>query len=351
MGSFLNVCIYRLPRGLSVITPPSHCPHCSYSIPWFLNIPLITWTVLRGRCKNCSNSISPRYLVVELLTGLLFLGAWLRYGPDYWPVALVMAIALSGLIAATFIDYEHFIIPDEITLGGIGAGFLLTVIVPTLHYTADRAAAMRVSFFGIVVGGGIVYAMLRIGKLLFGRQRFSFPPGSSIIFGETGLTLPDLVVPYEDIFYRANDRITVQAQRVELPDICHWNVDVSLTVSELRIGDKVMVPSEVSQMIITTDELIIPREAMGLGDVKFMAAIGAFLGPWATVLCLMLSAVFGSLLAVTAVVLRRREWSAKVQYGPFIALAAVVWIFLPATWQAMWIVYIKEALQLFLPKI
>src|SRR5512139_2364148 len=76
VGSFLNVCIHRLPLGMSIVTPPSHCPHCKYSIPWFLNVPLATWLMLRGRCRSCRAPISPRYFLVELLTGLTFLACW-----------------------------------------------------------------------------------------------------------------------------------------------------------------------------------------------------------------------------------------------------------------------------------
>ncbi len=349
VGSFLNVCIHRLPLGKSVISPPSHCPQCEYRIPWFLNVPIFTWILLRGRCQNCQNPISIRYLLVEVLTGLLFVGAWLRYGDIYWPISIVMSVVLAGLVAATFIDYDHFIIPDEITLGGIGAGFLATVIIPAIHHTSDRAAAMRISFYGILIGGGIVYGMLRLGKVLFGRQRFEFPNGTCLVFGETGITFPDKVIPYEDIFYRSSDRITLRASRVELPEICYRDTDVSLSTTELRIGEQVLQPSEIHQMLVTTDELIIPREAMGLGDVKFMAAIGAFLGPAATVLCLMLSAVFGSLVAIATVLIGKREWSAKVQYGPYIALAAVVWIFIPLNWQAHWTQYLYDGLSIFLP--
>ena len=80
VGSFLNVCIHRLPLGMSIVTPPSHCPHCKYSIPWWLNVPLVTWLALRGRCKNCGAPISSRYFIVELLTGLMFLACWLEFG-------------------------------------------------------------------------------------------------------------------------------------------------------------------------------------------------------------------------------------------------------------------------------
>ncbi|HEY0551270.1 MAG TPA: prepilin peptidase, partial [Verrucomicrobiae bacterium] len=117
VGSFLNVCIHRMPLGKSVISPPSHCPHCNYSIPFYLNVPLVTWLMLRGKCRNCQAPISGRYFVVELLTGLMFLGCWLRYGENSSAVALVMCLVMAGLIVATFIDLAHFIIPDEITIG------------------------------------------------------------------------------------------------------------------------------------------------------------------------------------------------------------------------------------------
>ena len=133
VGSFLNVCIYRLPLGLSIVTPKSHCPHCQYAIPWYLNIPLVTWVALRARCKNCGAPISPRYFVVELLTGIAFLGCWLVFGEKSAVLALVYAIFIAGLIAATFIDFEHFIIPDEITLGGIVAGLAASFFLPSLQ--------------------------------------------------------------------------------------------------------------------------------------------------------------------------------------------------------------------------
>jgi leader peptidase (prepilin peptidase)/N-methyltransferase len=109
-GSFLNVCIHRLPLGMSIVSPRSHCPHCKYAIPWYLNLPLITWLALRGRCKNCGAPISPRYFIVELLTGVAFLGCWLVFGNaghplESLPLALVYAVFLAGLIVATFIDF------------------------------------------------------------------------------------------------------------------------------------------------------------------------------------------------------------------------------------------------------
>src|SRR4051812_13030253 len=130
VGSFLNVCIYRMPLGQSVVRPPSHCPHCKYSIPWYLNIPLVTWLFLNGRCRNCGAQISIRYYLVELLTAVAFLYSWLTFGHQSPAVVLVYCLVIAGFIAATFIDFEHFIIPDEITFGGIAAGILCSIIVP-----------------------------------------------------------------------------------------------------------------------------------------------------------------------------------------------------------------------------
>ena len=174
VGSFLNVCIYRMPLDLSVVTPPSHCPYCKYSIPFYLNVPLLTWLSLRGRCKNCGAPITPRYFAVELLTALAFLACWLAFGHQAPWLALVYAVFLAGLIAATFIDFEHFIIPDEITLGGAVVGFGLSFLLPQLHGAKSVGQGMAQSALGIAVGAGVVYAILRLGKLLFGRQKLCF---------------------------------------------------------------------------------------------------------------------------------------------------------------------------------
>ena len=328
VGSFLNVCIHRLPLGQSIVSPPSHCPHCKYSIPWYLNIPLVTWLYLRGKCRNCGAPISIRYFLVELLTAVTFLSCWLAFGRQSAWLALVYAVFLAGLIAATFIDFEHFIIPDEITIGGMVVGLRLLLSAAGLH-AADRLcpAALRQSLLGIAVGAGIIYFILRVGKLLFGRQKLTLPADTRIIFTETAVHLPDEEIPYEDLFYRQSDVITLQARTVELVDRCYKDVRVRLTPASLRIGEEELNPEEVPHLEAVSAEIVLPREAMGLGDVKFMAAIGAFLGWQAVVFSLMLSSMIGSVVGVTLIVLRKREWSSRLPYGPYIALAAAIWVF------------------------
>lgn len=327
VGSFLNVCIHRMPLGQSVISPPSHCPHCNYSIPWFLNIPLVTWLYLRGRCKNCGAPISIRYFLVELLTGLFFLGAWLVFGHQSPWLALIYALVLAGLIVATFIDFEHFIIPDEITIGGVIAGFICSFLVPSLHGESSLSGAMRQSLLGIGVGAGVIYAIVRLGKLLFGRHRVSLPAETRIVFTETALQLPDKEIPYEDLFYRESDAITLRARTVELVDRCYSDVVVRLSPATLKIGEEQLDPEQVPHLEAVSAEIVLPREAMGLGDVKFMAAIGAFLGWQAVFFSLIVSSFIGSLVGITLVVLRKRALSSRLPYGPYIAIAAAIWIF------------------------
>ena len=218
VGSFLNVCIHRMPRGESVVTPPSHCPHCRYSIPWYLNIPLVTWPMLGGKCKNCAAPISIRYFLVELLTAVLFLSCWLAVGQRSPPLALVYCLLLAGFIVATFIDVEHFIIPDEITLGGVAAGVGCSFLVPALHGVPTAALSLERCFAGAIAGAALVYGILRLGKLLYGRQKFELAPGSKVFFTETTVKLPDKEILYEDIFYRKSDAIVLEARTVEMVD-------------------------------------------------------------------------------------------------------------------------------------
>jgi leader peptidase (prepilin peptidase)/N-methyltransferase len=327
VGSFLNVCIYRLPLDLSVVSPPSHCPHCKYAIPFYLNVPLLTWLSLRGKCKNCGAPISPRYFVVELLTGVAFLGCWLAFGHSAPGLALVYCLFLAGLITATFIDFEHFIIPDEITFGGAAVGFIISFFLPQLHGAKSVGQGIGQSAIGIIVGGGIVYAVLRLGKLLFGRQKVKLPGETKIIFTETALCLPDKEIPYEEIFYRKSDTIVLEARTVELIDRSYRDVTLRLSPHRLKIGDEEIDPETVPHLEAVCLEVVLPREAMGLGDVKFMAAIGAFIGWQGAVFSLMASSLIGSAAGIALILLRKREWSSRMPYGPYIALAAVIWLF------------------------
>ena len=326
-GSFLNVCIYRMPRGESVVSPPSHCPHCNYRIPAYLNIPLVTWLYLRAKCANCRAPISIRYFLIEFLTAVLFMACWWQVGQFSVLLALAYCLVMSGLIVATFIDLEHFIIPDEITIGGIVVGFVVSLLVPVVQGTSSSSVALKQSLLGILVGGGLIYGILRAGKLLFGKQRIELTPGTRIVFTETSLKLPDEEIPFEDLFYRDSDFISLEATHIELADRCYAKATVRLTPTELQIGDDIFKPEDIPHMEAVADRIVLPREAMGFGDVKFMAAIGAFLGWPAVLFSLMMSSIIGALVGLALIAAKKQEWSSRLPYGPYIALAAMLWVF------------------------
>ncbi len=328
VGSFLNVCIHRMPRDMSLMRPPSHCPGCGTPIRWWRNVPVVAWLSLRGRCATCAMPIPARYVLVEMLTAAVFGWLWVQYGHAGPGVALSLCLFAAGLIVATFIDLEHLIIPDEITLGGAAAGIVLAVVVPGLHGEQFVWPSLKAALIGAALGSGIVFGMLELGKLFLGRQRLQLPESARIEFTETELRLPDRVLPYEEVFYRASDALHFHARRLELVDRCYWDVPVELRLKSgrLRVGEEELDPSTIPWMEAVADQVTVPREAMGFGDVKFMAAIGAFTG-WAGVLfALLFSSLSGLAINLGLIALGRRERSAQIPFGPYLAGAALVYV-------------------------
>ena len=184
VGSFLNVAIHRLPRpGMTVSKPRrSFCPRCGRSLTWSENIPLFSWLAQRGRCRGCGCSIPWRYPLVESLTAALwFLAAWSTPGAA-WDLIAVRVLVLSGLVVATFVDFEHFEIPDEVSIGGMVLAPLLSFLVPALHADTflagvfstssgiDRTGALLASLSGVAAGGGVLLGIGWLGKLVFRRD-------------------------------------------------------------------------------------------------------------------------------------------------------------------------------------
>ena len=153
VGSFLNVVIHRLPLGASVVRPPSRCPRCDYQLRWFDNVPVLSWVLLRGRCRRCGAAISARYPIIELVTMGMFL---LHYGVFGWTalmaVRLVFACALIVLFA---IDLEHHLLPNSVTLPGIGVGLIVSTVLPP---------GLRDAALGTLLGGGVLWG---IGEAYF----------------------------------------------------------------------------------------------------------------------------------------------------------------------------------------
>ena len=165
VGSFLNVCIHRLPKeGASIISPPSACPECGASIRWYDNIPVISYLLLRGRCRGCKTPISIRYPIVEMITGLFALITWMQYGLT--PATLIYFLFIASLLVITFIDIDLQIIPDIISLPGIPIGFAASFLLPDPGWLD--------SLIGIAAGGGILFSVMWGYQAITGTQGMGF---------------------------------------------------------------------------------------------------------------------------------------------------------------------------------
>ena len=153
-----------MPREESVVTPRSRCPHCQHLIAWHDNIPLVSFALLGGACRHCRATIRWRYPVVELLTGGMTVAVLERFSAGF--IGLIYLAFVCALIVSSFIDLEFRIIPDEISLGGLGLGLLCSALIPALHHTDSRLVALGRSALGMLVGGGILYATGSAGDLM-----------------------------------------------------------------------------------------------------------------------------------------------------------------------------------------
>ncbi len=239
IGSFLNVVIHRLPRGESVVHPRSRCPGCGQTIAAFDNVPIVSYLVLRGRCRGCGARISPRYPALELATGLVFLALALRYGIG--PDILVLFVFAALLIAAAAIDFEHRIIPDEISVGGLAAGLVLAPLAAVLG-----GAALADAFLQSAAGAALGFGLLWIVGFAHAR-----------LAAASGRTFPHWPAEGEG-FPRANSL-----------DYWTW------------------------------------FPGMGFGDVKLMAMIGAFLGPVGVIEALIFASLAGLVLGFGWMLVRR----------------------------------------------
>ncbi|MHA3771698.1 prepilin peptidase [Verrucomicrobiota bacterium sgz303538] len=332
IGSFLNVCIYRMPRNLSVNNPRrSFCPSCNYQIPWWRNLPLISWLALRGKCANCGAPISFRYFGVELLTGLLFLGVWVHLWPFKWMLAFPYWILVSFFVVATFIDFEHFIIPDEITIGGTVVGVILSIAIPQMMGTDSRLMAGVWSLLGAAAGFALLFAVVELGKLAFGKQRMKFDKHEPLHWvrreDEADLTVGEDKQLWSELFARESDQLHMTCPWVEIDNERFENTVLRFHYDRLQVGERKweLLKTDVIKGEVT--EVTFPREAMGFGDVKFIACIGAFLGWQAVLFTVMAASVIGAVVGLLTIAVGRREWSAKIPFGPYLALGALIWMF------------------------
>ena len=328
IGSFLNVLIVRLPHGKSLNNPKrSCCPKCHRSLPWWENIPILSWVLLRGRCAGCRERISIQYPLVELSTGLLF---WLCYHFFPWPVATAYAVFVSLLLVATVIDLQHWIIPNEITLVGILAGVAASALLPELMETSSRGKAALVSMATAAAGYGLLWGILELGKLAFGRKRTLFaeplllrlncPEKPLLHLGEEEIAL-------EELLLRPSDRIVAHANWIEVAGQRLTNQHFFLQHQGLRIDEHAWPFEKIIPFQAEITQVTLPREAMGFGDVKFLCCIGAFLGWKGMLFALFGGSILGSVVALFLLLVTRGRIGRSIPFGPALAAAAALWLF------------------------
>jgi len=330
VGSFLNVCIYRLPLDLSVNEPRrSFCPSCKKQIAWHHNLPLLSWLFLRAKCANCGARIAFRYFAVELLTALLFLAVWRSFP---WDVAIAYWVFMSLLVAATFIDFEHFIIPDEITLGGTAAGILASFLVPSLMLTDRHLVALFTSVVSAALGYLLLWGVLEAGKLAFGRKRIKLDAPAPFTWTRQGDDAEFVVGEerglWSDNFSREKDQLLLHCNSAVLDERDLGATNLRFYYNRVSIGDEELQLDDVQAIHGIVRELTIPREAMGRGDLKFLACIGAFLGWRAIPFTIFIASFFGSLVGVTAMIRSRADSKLALPFGPFLSFGALSYLFI-----------------------
>ncbi len=371
IGSFLNVCIYRMPLRLSVNKPKrSFCPHCKYQIPWHANLPLVTWIVQRGKCGNCGAPIAVRYVLVELLTGLLFLGAWQRImqlsvgqTADAWVLALPLFTFIALLVVATFIDFEHYIIPDEITLGGAVAGVLFSAALPLLqdrigdagigdgllaglpflHDKASHVWGLVMSLAGAGAGFGLLWLVSVLGKMAFGKKTLEWKEPQAFTWRladeRAKLTVGTEEMWWDELFSTEKDWMVMDCARLEFDGKARENFELRSQYERLEIDGASHDLNKVTEFTGTVRRMTFKRDAMGFGDVKFMACIGAFLGWKAILFTVMSASVIGAFVGILTIAIGRREWSAKIPFGPYLSLGALLWLFAGPELLSLWVAF------------
>jgi leader peptidase (prepilin peptidase)/N-methyltransferase len=362
IGSFLNVVVYRLPRDKSLIVPPSSCPACGKHIRFYDNIPLVSWLVLGGKCRCCRARISPRYFVIELLTGLVFVGAFalyfhsgLRHGiPAFlsggWALYLISIILFSSLIACSAIDLEMWIIPLSICWFATAAGLLGGAIAPLLihpatirHYfllptTTDLIFINHTTVAslttGATIGLGISMLLLATGIL---KRSYDFSGVRGLTENPSSSENPDGSAnppQTEEVF---NDRFEMFREVLFLLPIIVCALAASQIVNQcpalhqwwLVFSQRPVVEGFMGSLagyfvgcaIVWATRifgtLAFGREAMGLGDVHLMGAAGTVIGPLFIVIAFFVAPFFGLVWAAVQMFSKKTR---QIPYGHFLSL-------------------------------
>jgi leader peptidase (prepilin peptidase) / N-methyltransferase len=303
VGSFLNVCIVRWPQDKSVVNPPSHCPKCGKTIRWTDNIPLISYFVLRGRCRDCGEKFSFRYVFVEFLTACIFVVFYKIFGLSW--LLLPYLVMLCCFIVATFVDLQHRIIPDEVSVGGMFLGFIFSFLFPGLQKSVVREELLIVGTTAMAVvllSFGVQIFRLFLQKVKLDRSEVHFV---MICIGLVVLQLVAAMVPAAS---GSGAWALLQPRLLSL----------AASIQGALIGGGMIYCMGLG------GEMIFKKEAMGGGDVKLLAMVGAFLGWKLAALTFFIAPFFG---AVVGIIEKMRTKDSSIAYGPYLVLGAIISMF------------------------
>ena len=305
----------------------SFCPECQHSLHWFENIPIISWCFLKGKCTHCGARIAFRYTSVEILTSFTF---WLCSLQMEFPLMIVGWIFVSLLIVASFIDLEHLIIPDEITIGGMIGGCMASFILPQLMRVESRWIALFYSLTSALAAYLLLWIILELGKKIFGKKRLRWKEPLILELFKDGeiffLRLGEEVLPLLELFSRACDSLRAEATTCTIAQKEYSSQALTIDAQYIAIaGNKWRLDNALPLHAMITN-LTLPREAMGLGDVKFLACIAAFLGVKGMLFALFGGSVIGAITGSLLLLMTRGHQGRVLPFGPYLAIAGLIWM-------------------------
>ena len=330
VGSFLNVVIYRLPRGLSVNEPRrSFCPQCKAPIPWYLNLPVISYLMLRGRTACCKRPYTARYCIVELACALLFAAvAWYFCTDDI--ITQVLLCAWVALMLACFcIDWEQMVVLPMLTILATLAGVGISLLSPWFSGEGIEPLQGLMSSASGAFGGFLLFRLVALaGKLMFGRRQQAFDTPQNWVLHQAAdgedveLLIGSERLLWSDLFMETSNRFTLQAGTVA--EHAPETGELVFTVDSLTLpdGTKLML-EEHDELSGTCRGYAARKEAMGSGDAWLALAIGALCGWQGVVFAL----VGGSIIGIGAALVARIGRGTPMPFGPALIAAALIWLF------------------------
>lgn len=331
VGSFLNVVLYRIPRGMGVNQPPrSFCPACGTPIPWYLNLPIISWLILRGKSACCRRPISPRYPLIESACCLLFGSIGVSFSYEPLLARLLICLWAAGLLAMLVMDWEWMLVHSSIACVCAGCGLVASGLAPLLASagTLNPWEGVLWGCVGVLCGYIIFRCLAWIGRVFFGRRNLHFAKPTHWELHQIGddldieLTIGNHSLRWSTIFTeQRNPSITLEHATVD--QIPGSACRIQFSASQILIGNRAFSLEIYDSLSGSCSSVTAQRSAMGSGDAWIAMAIGSLCGWQGVVFSLVVGSLFGLAFALG----KRISRGEPMPFGPSLILAALLWLF------------------------